>query len=1257
MLKFHLFGHLIVEQDGQSLPLPASTQARDLLAYLALFHDRRHNRSALVGTFWPDLAEERARRALSQALWQIRQCFPNLLEASAESISIAACLPLWVDAEAFEQLARSALGSAPLDPSAQRSLEQALELYRADFLEGDYRDWALLERERLRELYWQTLERLSQMEKAAGRFAKALELAQRLSRADPLNESAHREVMRLHQLLEQPEAALRQFDLCRQTLRQELNVEPEAETLALAEEIVRRAERRQPPQETLVPAPLVGREAERAALLRFVEGVFSKLGGLVLLEGEAGVGKTRLLQELAREAEWRGAQVLWGHAREARGLKPYAPLVEAVQAGLSPLRVSQIQQVVENVWLRVVFPLLSPHPALPALETAPPLAPAQEKARLVEAITHLLEGWAGIVPLVVILEDLHWADGDTLDLLPALARRLGPFGILMLGSYRGEEGRADPQVWEALQAVSRANLLERRVLPRLDEAATGELIRRSLGLASPAPLFEVRIHRETDGNPLFILETLRALQDEGLLKRETGGGWSTPWDETTSDYAEMPLPPLVERVITRRLERLPLPLRQALSLAAVLGRQVEYPLLCECSDLHPDALLGALGDLVQGHFLIETPQAYRFSHDKVRQVAYNEIPGDERTRLHLRAARALESSRPEDAAALAYHFTQAQRWDKAIEYLRQAGEQTMRVHAYATALAYYSQALTLPPASAFSREEQFDLLAAREKAREVLGDHQGQAADLQTMSQLAQNDPARLAEVHLREAWLAAYTNQYEAAEESARQALQSSRQQNNLAGQTAALIALGTALNWHGKLSECILPLREAVAFSQQGHDIRAEAHARRALANALLGIKEYAAAKNELDLALDHALLHQDLLEQAEVLNLLGILHMERGDLLAATEAYERSVTLCASIGYLYGEAREHVNLGNLFYFQGRIGAMLESYERAITIFQRINNQRGEAQVRVNRASITLTSLGEAKQVAEDARLALEYYRRVNDPLGEGQGLVVLAEIARQQGDLETGQGHAEKGAQILENAGERWLAAQAYRELAAIEIEAGRQAQALKIVEHALAICQELGLANLEPPLIALRGFALLKQGHLDQACQDTEEAVRRLNPGIEQPYLIHYWHAQALEALGRSAEARLAVQQAYELLSQSLEGLSPEQRNASLEKVPEHRAIAQMWQAAGPRRVTVLLPSVANSAEQVEVHWTVESSEEEEIKGKVARRRHRLTRLLEEAKAQGAAPTHRHLAEVLGVGLRTIERDIEEIKWSGVHFPIC
>ncbi len=1251
MLKFHLFGHLTVEQDGKILPLPASTQARDLLAYLVLFQARKHNRCALTGTFWPDQAEERARRALSQALWQIRRFFPDLVTAEAETVQFTPPASFQVDALDFERLAKAAFSAAPHE-SIRQELEQALALYRADFLEGNYADWVLLERERLREFYLVVLERLGGLEKSAGHYGRALDLALRLSGAEPLNEAAHREIMRLYHLLGQPEAAQRQFELCRDILRRELEVEPGPETLAVMAEIHHLAEKtasdNQTGQETLIPAPLVGREAERSALLRFLEGIFQGLGGLALLEGEAGVGKTRLLQDLAREAEWRGAQVLWGCARETQELKPYAPLVEALQSGLSPLRVTQIQQVIERVWLQVLVPLLAAHPAWPALEPAPPLPPAREQTRLIEAVVRFLEGWAGIIPLVIILEDLHWADQDTLGILPTLAQRLGHFGILMICSYRGEEARAHPQVWESLQALSRAGLLERRILPRLDGAATGELIRRSLGLTAPAPLFEERLYRETDGNPLFVLETLRALQDEGLLTRGADGGWSTPWDETTSDYVELPLAPLVEQVISRRVEQLPAALRQLLNIAAIFGTHLDFRLLNATSGMKTENLLEAMRRLRHLRFLEEVQEGYRFHHDLIRQVVLARMDEAERLQRHRDAAHTIEAICPDQVEELAFHFTEGQVWEKAIQYHQQAGRQAARAFAYVSALAHFDQAVGLADFIGKPADLLFDLHAGREKILDTLGNREAQTDAVQAMLALAGQEPGKLCQAHLRRAWLLAETSRYEEAQAEARLSLELGKELGDLLAQAEALYTLGTAFTWQGKTAEAAPALHEAIALVQRAEDVRAQARYRRALASALLGIREYDAAQKEAERSLEQAAQQNDPLEQAEVFNLLGIIHMEHGDSETARGIYEKSLQLSREIGFLYGEGRALTNLGNLYYFQGQLSKTLECYDRAIGIFASLEEKRGEVQLRLNRASISLNMLGTTPQLIEDAQFALDYSMRTDDPLSKGQALTVLAEAERQNGEYKAAREHLTQGIQEMELGGDLWLLAQEYRTLGMLDIEENRPQEALGNLEHALSICRERGLASMEAPIIAMRGLALLQQGRLDEALQATSEAVSRLKSDVEQGYLLYYWHAQVLYSLGRPQEAQASMQKAYELLEAALAGLSAEQKSMSYENIPEHRAILEAWQAARPQQVTAHLPRSGESGETVTVTWTPFAAEDNQVSGKVARRRHRLQRLLEEARQQGAAPTQRDLAEALGVGLRTIERDMAEMK---------
>lgn len=223
-----------------------------------------------------------------------------------------------------------------------------------------------------------------------------------------------------------------------------------------------------------------------------------------------------------------------------------------------------------------------------------------ERLRLHEALTRLVLALSDLTPLLLIVEDLHWADEATFDALSYLTRHLSESRVLLIGSYRKEDALALKSPWEGLQAILREGIRQRLLLSRLSEEETALLVQQGLG--TKAPLFAARLYRETSGNPLFLLETVRSLHADGILYQDEHGVWSTRWDSRTSDYSEandtrtdeLPLPAAIEAVIEKRLGRLDSEPRQILALAAVLGSQVTLPLLLDISQSAKRATLAAL---------------------------------------------------------------------------------------------------------------------------------------------------------------------------------------------------------------------------------------------------------------------------------------------------------------------------------------------------------------------------------------------------------------------------------------------------------------------------------------------------------------------------------------------------------------------------------------------------------------------------------------------------------------------------------------
>lgn len=731
---------------------------------------------------------------------------------------------------------------------------------------------------------------------------------------------------------------------------------------------------------------------------------------------------------------------------------------------------------------------------------------------------------------MILLEDLHRADDATFDLLTYAARRLTAERVLVIASFRTDDARADTTIWEHLRRLDAVGLRRRLTLNRLSADETGELVRRGLGLPAPAPLFETRIFQSTAGNPLFVLETLRTLYAEGMLTQDEHGTWHTPWDDETVDYAELPLPSAVEGTILRRLERLKAAERTVLGLVAVLNDDVEFPLLKTVYDGEGRDLVLTLGALVRGGFLQELPDAYRFTHDAIRQIVYETLPDEERSAYHRRAAGAIEEMAPERVEELAYHYDAGGVADTAVYYHRRAGDRaaaTPAGRAYTTALDHYDRAIELAGEVTLPADLQFDLLAAREATLHVLGRRAQQATDLASLTALAGDDPVRLREVYRRRAWLCAYTGRYDDAEAAAAQMLALAREAGNRPTQATALIVLGTARNWRETPAEAVEPLQRAVVMSREAGDTALEADAQAALASALLGMAEYETAETAAHRALR---LREDIgdeLGQAEVLATLGIIYMEQGELDGAESCYRRALELNRTIGLRYGEGRTLLNLDNIQYVRGHIGAAIERYEAGVTIFREIGSRRGEVQAALNMASARLNFVGDTEAIRRCAEDALEYARETGVALIEGQALNLLGTLALRRSDLDDARRHLDAGMAALDISSVEWMKAQAYHDMVVLSLAEGDPERALAEVTAAEELCRAFGLADLLTDLRSLRSEVLLALGRPDEALAATGDAVARLTPGVIQDYLVHFRHYRVLDALGRAADAHATL----------------------------------------------------------------------------------------------------------------------------------
>lgn len=436
---------------------------------------------------------------------------------------------------------------------------------------------------------------------------------------------------------------------------------------------------------------LVGREEELAVLRARLDQACAGTGGIALVVGEPGIGKTRTAEELAVEARLRGAQVLWGRCYEGEGAPAFWPWVQIIRAYArdhDPATLRDDLGAGAAVLAQIVPELRE---RLPRLPEPPPLEPAPARFRLFDGVTTFLKTAAERQPLVLVLDDLHWADRPSLRLLQFLARDLRASRLLVLGTYRDAEvGRKHPLA-QTLAELAREQISQRILLRGLGEREVARFVELTAGVEAPESLIAAII-QETEGNPFFISEVVRLLLAEGGLERAAR---DTSWG--------LAIPQSIREVIGRRIAHLSERSSRVLTIAAVIGREFTLAPLQRVSRLSSEALLEAIEEAEVARVITALPRApgrYGFSHALIRDVLYEDLPATRRLRLHGEVAEALAAfyGANVDAhlAELAHHFVQAAPIGdpaKAIAYARRAGERAVALLAYEEAISHYERAL------------------------------------------------------------------------------------------------------------------------------------------------------------------------------------------------------------------------------------------------------------------------------------------------------------------------------------------------------------------------------------------------------------------------------------------------------------------------------------------------------------------------------------------------------------------------------------
>jgi len=441
----------------------------------------------------------------------------------------------------------------------------------------------------------------------------------------------------------------------------------------------------------IVRGRLVGRERELAEAEAHWRRAASGEGQVLLVSGEPGVGKTRLVRELAAQAQVMGARLLTAECY-AEGGAPYGPVAQIIREalgaasdGLSGLPEYVLADLITLVpALRVRYAHVPPNPEL---------EPEAQQERLYESLVSLITALQASAPAFLFLDDAHWADSGTLFLLRHLARRTRKLRLLIVLTYREVELDEARALNDVLLDLNRERLATRLKLSRLSRDQTRDLL-AAMFAEEITPEFLDGIYRETEGNPFFIEEVCKALIEEGKLYRE-GGRWRRP------NMEEINVPQSVRLAIQARVSKLPPVAQDVLRLAAVLGREFDFETLLRASELDEEALIEALENAGRAQLLSESHRggrvAFAFAHALMPATLRESVSGLRRQRLHRRVAAAIESLRPDDFEALAHHFAAAGEPHKAVEYSRHAARRAEALYAYDEAVRHLQNALDLVP--------------------------------------------------------------------------------------------------------------------------------------------------------------------------------------------------------------------------------------------------------------------------------------------------------------------------------------------------------------------------------------------------------------------------------------------------------------------------------------------------------------------------------------------------------------------------------
>jgi DNA-binding SARP family transcriptional activator len=1064
-IRIALFGQpRVLSNDGtHEYLLPRKTL--NVLAYLILNRRRAPTRDTIAFALFPDDDEETARGALRRNLSYLLQTLPDgrrFIDADTERIAWKLDAPAHVDVLAFEQ----AVGEG-------RDADAIAE-YAGGLLPTIYDEWTTPDRERLRDAFHNALSRTIALDRSRRNYDAATATARRLLDDDPWREDIVRQLMAVRYEGGDRAGALSAFERFAALLRSEMQTEPMPETFALRDTVLRSARlpTSEPPRSVRAePAaaepglPFVGRDAAMKRAHAAWQTAADGRAGLLFVSGEAGVGKSRFTTELVRLAEREGGFIARGYTSAGGEQQPYEAFIEALH-GTPSLLEQQAGTVLTD--------------------------DRAARLRFFDSVRHRLSELSRARPVVLVLEDLHWAGASTIELLDFVARRLERTPVLIVATARSDElARAHP-LRPVRRELLRHGPATEIALDRLgiDDAT------RAARAALPETVDEVALQRViswVDGVPLLLAEAVRDL---------AAGRTSTASSMTT--------------LVAERFERLSSSAETALIFGALLGERFDLGTLVAATAWRDDQILDALGESIECGFVRAAPHspdlAFEFTHDLVRVAAMARISESDLTRTHGLIARAIRAQDPESgprARQIARHFAAAGEPVRAAEHLRNAARYALHVFANEDAREAAAAALALcdenEPAQ---RALRYDLVDLREQSLARIGATEQRRADAELLVTLAAGEEetavalGRLFEAHATDA----------AGRREALQRLAAFAGTSDLAARTHAAAAARHAYLEGEYAFAREAALRAAEAFELAG-DPRAALKARFVGITCLTRIGSFTQGEAEVEVLRPIVAASDDDVLRCEF-HLIASAALGETRREAALEDARRSLALALRIGDRYGEARARHNVAVIAGKLRLYEEALDGHERALAAYRDVGDAPGVRDTLLNIAGVRiwcgdyerpqqlLDEVGVEEEATPWLALRCQFIRGA------------LAERTERTADAERDLIDAHRRAEEL---GTALYRARSEFELAKLLASHGRPDAAAGYVRSALETYATMGQPDLEIEALALGARLLASLGDASGACERAERAAARCKEKRLQSYSEIAWNLAAAYAL--------------------------------------------------------------------------------------------------------------------------------------------